>query len=308
MTRSAIGRILCPVDVARPSSSAVRCAFVLADWFGATIDALHVADASRLLAPDDTHVGWAARGMLERIVGHSASGVRVRLEATRGTTFGVILDRATSHRSDLIVLGASARPRPSFRSASGLADELAAETECPVLTVPEDFGDSFGKRILLPVDFSEATDAAVHWASVFATRFDAQVDVVHALGRPSFEPAGLLARSSCFGRIAGAVRRLQNIERRLRDAGVRATSNVLVEAPPLQAILELGERGPYDLVVVGVHERNPVSSRPGTGMVATLRRKSRIPLLSVLKARPTLIFLGSRTESTSSHRLLEIAS
>ena len=45
------------------------------------------------------------------------------------------------------------------------------------------------KRIVVPVDFSEASDAALEYAIGLASRLDARIDLLHAYGRGGLEQA-----------------------------------------------------------------------------------------------------------------------
>lgn len=115
------------------------------------------------------------------------------------------------------------------------------------------------KKILVPVDFSDGSQAALDRALALAECCDAHVEVMHAWELPEF---------TSFGKVALAVRdedgrRLEEVmpseaDRAMdaflkpyRQRATRAIAQRIVEGNPAKAIVKLAEREGFDLIVMG---------------------------------------------------------
>lgn len=276
-----IQRILCAVEMRLDDINVLACACALARPFGARVDTLLVRDghgpptttnsaAERSREPDS---GREAELLFAELLASTPGG-----RAPAATLGGprAILERSEACASDLIVLGL---PRPSALHGATLTDALSRRAACPILTVPlaaRTFGIS---RILLPVDFSPATKRAVEWAGTLAQRFSATVHVLHAVGSSALREGPTRRGEPIRTTLARARGRLEEIEHDLRARTVWCESS-LVERGTTHAILAGRERLESDLIVMGMHggggERVEAS-----GMVATIRARSPVPLLSM---------------------------
>jgi nucleotide-binding universal stress UspA family protein len=270
-------RVLCPVDLRHPSHGAVAFAALLAEKFESVLDAVYVAQGhdshtTRLFAP---RVHEAERSMathnlteeLTTLMSAGAAGVPSTAEVRWGRPLRSVLAEATRRRSSLIVVGAPSQSS-SWRCTAHFPDALASEAPCPVLTVPD--GDSLWKpsRILLGVDLSEATDVAVEWTAMLASRFDASVEVLHA------EHA-----------LVGAPGELGRIESRFGRSGVRATMRAARGTSVLADVVGRDAGDSFELLVIGM-ELGGVGHLDAP-FVERLRQVVRRPVLSIVaKAEP----------------------
>src|ERR1041384_7548139 len=118
------------------------------------------------------------------------------------------------------------------------------------------------ERILVGVDYSSCSRAALRFALDLAERLAARLDVVHVWDRPSYvsdvvltgtEPASL---RSLIGTIEHNAR--QDLAHFLRSCGVpkeRALPGRLIGGAPAFALLRALKDGQHDAVVVGTHGR-----------------------------------------------------
>jgi nucleotide-binding universal stress UspA family protein len=61
------------------------------------------------------------------------------------------------------------------------ADKIISRSYCPVLTIHKDYPLNEIKKIIIPVDISQATKKKLLWATYFAKKFKAKITIVSAL-------------------------------------------------------------------------------------------------------------------------------
>jgi nucleotide-binding universal stress UspA family protein len=265
-------RLLCPVDLREPSRAALACAAMFAEEFASVLDAVYVPEgydphSNRLFAPR-THAvqklmtAHNLKAELSSLLGTRSPAVPSTVEVRWGRVLRVILEEARQRQSNMIIVGAPDQ-RSSWRCTTRLADALATEAPCPVLTVPDQELSRKPSRILLAVDLSEATDYAVEWTALLASRFDASVEVVHP-------ERGL----------GGSPKELQKIEGRFERAGVLATMRAARGASVLADVVGRRASGTFQLVVVGLERRG--ARWLDASFVERLRGRANMPVLSVV--------------------------
>lgn len=135
------------------------------------------------------------------------------------------------------------------------------------------------RRILVPIDFSSASEAALEYASFLAAEYGAAVDVLHAW-KPRRSGTSTLAQFA----VSHAGHRMQELLSSLEAQGIVQVRGRLEKGPPAEAILDAAERDEYDLIIVGTH----CSARFHhllTGSVAEkIVRGARCPVLTVRAA------------------------
>jgi nucleotide-binding universal stress UspA family protein len=143
------------------------------------------------------------------------------------------------------------------------------------------------RRILVPVDFSTSSRAALRYAVALAERFDARVDVLHVwspLPELSWEP---LAPSVFLSPHANELHRAEETHalHELVEEAQRTTLAPVTgrceTGDPRRVIVELAGGEPYDLVVLGVAGRSGITQRLLGGLTEKLLRRARVPILTV---------------------------
>jgi nucleotide-binding universal stress UspA family protein len=287
---ASIRRILCPLDLERSAASVLHCAASLATTFGATLEALHVRSSAKhapwTMFQSPTQVvealmaAHAAEQQLSDIVAGANANVRVSKKVLDGTTTATILAEVESADADLLVVGTSAPTAWWQKRSTG--SEVSSKARCAVLTVPMNAPATFARRILLPVDFSAATEVALEWTILLARSFGSHVDVLHALPAEAAGPHAAVS-SLKRPRLTRALTRLATTVARLREAGVSDTTSVVVEGDTLDAILARNDSESSSLIVMGSHAVTPAlrDSDTATGTIAWVRASLTVPVLSV---------------------------
>lgn len=252
-------RILCAVDVEQPSTSALGLAGLIAERFGASLEALYVGPSS-------------SEQQLSRLVGHLDPALGGTVRVSSGAPANAILERASGRGCDLIVLGSRERSDLGWQFRDDVVRDVSALASCATLSVHERDSQAAIERILVPVDFGVATSNMVDWASAFALRFGAEVELLHVVSRERDAPR------------VGDRAALGALEARVAALGVKVGSQVVVAGNAATGIESYNDRGEFDLIVMGLGSAPTSPTRLTRGVIASLRNRMSVPLLSVRAA------------------------
>ena len=150
-------------------------------------------------------------------------------------------------------------------------------------------------RILVPVDFSPASEAALDYAIVLAKRAGASVDLLHVWDPPldiveAGSGVGALESLSTFSATSRGTKMREYLSR-LEGEGIPAHGRLEV-GDPSRAITKCSH-GDYGLIVIGAHEASGRSWRSmALHVVERVVRGASCPVLA---------FHGGRAISASAH-------
>jgi nucleotide-binding universal stress UspA family protein len=139
------------------------------------------------------------------------------------------------------------------------------------------------KRILVAVDFGEASSHALDWALDLASRIGAEVTVMHAYEPPvyGFPEGALVVTADVATRLAsGAQAALSSLVQARSRAGVPLRS-VLKQGVPWEEINAAAEEIQADMVVVGTHGRKGLSRMFLGSIAERVVRTSSRPVVTV---------------------------
>ena len=144
------------------------------------------------------------------------------------------------------------------------------------------------KDIVVAVDFSECSDAAIERARLLAEQFGARVHLLHVVDEPFHDMWANYAPGSDFMAVvadleADATRRLD----RIAQNRLRSTLHVVATAwgDPCAKILEYAGRLNADLIVCGTHGRTGWDHVMMGSVAERLVRLAPCPVLTVHAAR-----------------------
>ena len=144
-------------------------------------------------------------------------------------------------------------------------------------------------RILVPIDFSAPSEAALTYGRKLADQFDAALHLLHIAENPFLRAASADRRA----REEAPARWLQD---RLTDADRRrgAVASVEQSDEPASEILRYAKSNDIDLIVMGTHGRTGLV-RAALGSVAeTVVRAASCPVLTVHSTEPATITADSQ--------------
>lgn len=137
-------RILVPTDGSDPASAATEHALAVAERFGATVDALYVADVDGI-AHEAPGLGLEALRDALRTEGETATtavveraeerGVDVTNSVVEGVAEDAIVDYASDEGVDLIVMGTHGRRGLDRYLVGSVTERVVRRTEVPTLVV-----------------------------------------------------------------------------------------------------------------------------------------------------------------------------
>lgn len=144
------------------------------------------------------------------------------------------------------------------------------------------------ERILVPVDYSSCSAAALTFAVELADRLGATLDVVHVWDRPSYVSEAMLVRTDATSGKSLIAMIQENAERDLREflANVplpegRSVKGRLISGDPASALLSELKQGQHELAVVGTHGRTGLAHVLLGSVAEKLVRLSPVPVLTV---------------------------
>lgn len=144
------------------------------------------------------------------------------------------------------------------------------------------------ERILVPVDYSQCSRAALRFAIDLARRFGASLDVVHVWDRPSYVGDAILAHTEPRSGKSLIFLIQENAQRDFDeflaqapiDPDVRHEQRLL-SGDPASALLHELKQGRHDAVVVGTHGRTGLSHALLGSVAEKLARLSPVPVVTV---------------------------
>jgi nucleotide-binding universal stress UspA family protein len=293
-----LGRILCPIDFSDGARHALEHATVIAGFYRSRIDALHVVTPLMLTASGVTSAGEELRELdrLRRLTSEecaaaTSKGISTDALVDIGQPGPVIVERAATLPADLIVMGTHGISGFQRLVLGSVTEHVLRKAACPVLTVRARAHVTARvpyMRVLCAVDFSDASMNAARWASSLAQESGAALVFVHVLEWPWEEPppptitgveqAGALAEFRRYSEEA-AKRRLESLVPDSIPAS-RVTARVENGKPHVQ-IVRVAEEEQADVIVIGVHGRNPVDMALFGSTTNQVVRRAPCPVLTL---------------------------
>lgn len=139
-------------------------------------------------------------------------------------------------------------------------------------------------NILVPIDFSRFSDAALDYAASLARAKDANLHIVHVK-----EPFHIYDADTRFGDVV-PYSDLDTLKHALEKVqpqdGNVACKHWLITGEPIKGILELAAQENVDLIVMGSHGRRGVMRMLMGSVAEGVLRKAKCPVLTVKHHRP----------------------
>jgi nucleotide-binding universal stress UspA family protein len=160
------------------------------------------------------------------------------------------------------------------------------------------------RHILCPVDFSDASRAALHWASRFSKEVAARLSVLHVLDTALLNVGNLVAAPDILAELRRrAEEAFASLKREpeLAGAGFR-----IAEGSPADAIVEASNKEGVELLVMGTHGVSGFQKFFLGSVTERVLHRARVPLLTISPAveeRRTLNH-GNHEESRGPKKIL----
>ena len=148
-------------------------------------------------------------------------------------------------------------------------------------------------RLLVPVDFSRTSFAALELALELKSRFDASLEVLHVLEPPPIRgPDALFAAGAApltdveSHTLRTAKKEMSELVERLHERGFRDVRGTVERGTPADVIVDMTGRRGFDLVVMGTEGRTGISRLLGASVAGKVVRRSPVPVLTVRHRDP----------------------
>ena len=294
MTSCRLRRILCPVDASEPSAEAARQAIAFARWSGAHITALHVDALINLANPELLSRVVEQQREWMRLQFRAALDARINVDlvASTGAPAQEIIAHAAELPADLIVIGTHGLGGFRHLVLGSVAEKVLRCAPCPVLTVPPRSVATARlpfEHVLCAIDFSDCSLAALEFAMTTALGSGASLTLAHVLEWPWEEPPppnfDELPKAEATALRVYRQRREQDALARLHalaPEGLHDRCHVRVShGRSYVEILRLAGEERADLIVLGVHGRNPVDLALFGSTTNQIVRRATCPVLTL---------------------------
>lgn len=297
-----IERILCPVDFTAFSRQALEHAAAVATWYDAQVEVLHVR-------PDDPQIDLAGgfpspaqpgQARLEEFVRPlRMAGIRAETRIEVGDPVWSICRRLEEWRADLVVMATHGGGGFDPVLLGAISERVLRTARCPVLLVPPGAQEVtgtpplFARTILCPIDFSDASVAALEYALALARESDGQVTLFHVIeGLEEDWPGAQASEAQAHDAAIAACRddRASRARQRLgtlipadADDWCRPGAQIAF-GKPYREILRVAADTGADLIVMGVVGREADHLRRFGSMTHHVAQESTCPVLTIRPA------------------------
>ncbi|WP_103026945.1 universal stress protein [Salinibacter altiplanensis] len=299
-----IQRVLFPTDFSDGSKRAFPQAAYLADWHDADLHILNVTGQhyhdheearANFPVPVDALTEWLQHPE-KSITGanwpdlETLSITQEQVESAEPAE--QIVAYAEDKAVDLVVMGTHGRRGVDRMLFGSVAEEVVRKAPCPTLTVRNNADRAPSKavrRVLAPIDFSDASKVAVQHAKEIALTYGAEVDLLHVVEEPVYP--------SAYGYEAAAfptAEVLENVEAQLADLAREKIGyeHVMIEArtgEPSREILDYIDNNEVDLTVIATHGRTGLDRMLMGSVAERVLRQSPTPVFVAKPDRASLV-------------------
>jgi len=299
-----IDHVLFPTDFSDGAKRAFPQAAFLAAWHDATLHILNVTGRHRhdydeakrrFPVPPDTLDDWLRRPAQD-VAGtewpdlSALSLEQVQVESA--TPADAILTYADENAIDLVVMGTHGRRGVDRMLFGSVTEKVVRRASCPVLTVRADTDVAPGqavRRVLVPIDFSDASGPALDHAREIALTYGAEIDLLHVVEEPAY-PAAYGPDIDPFP--------TQDVLDRVEDQlATMARNDIGIEHVQVAAraghgpstILDYGEEREADLIVIATHGRTGLDRALLGSVAERVLRQSPVPVFVVKPERTSMV-------------------
>jgi nucleotide-binding universal stress UspA family protein len=300
-----IDHVLFPTDFSDGARRAFPQAAFLADWHDATLHILNVTgrhrhdyQAAKDQFPIPPHTLSAWMGRSPQDASGPAEGpdlsalpiVQEQIESARPAE--TILAYADDNDIDLVVMGTHGRRGVDRMLFGSVTEEVVRKVACPALTVRADAEAAPGqavRRLLVPIDFSDASGVAIDHAKEIALTYGAEIDLLHVVDEPTF-PAAYgddLARFPTEEVLDRVETQLATMAR--NDIGYEHVQVAARTGSPAGVILDYIDEKDIDFVVIASHGRTGLDRMLLGSITERVLRRSPTPVFVVKPTQKSLV-------------------
>ncbi|MCF6333536.1 MAG: universal stress protein [Draconibacterium sp.] len=165
------------------------------------------------------------------------------------------------------------KSKSSFKGALhwNKIDKFISQSHCPVLAVNKDFPVREIKKIVIPIDISQSMKKRLLWATLFAKKFGAKIQIVSALNINIDEKKSL------------AFKNAEKIKHLFWDQGIECEVKILKvhKQKKYKAILKCLKEEKPELVIIRTHQESIFSGNKIGKFVSKIVHGCNMPVFTV---------------------------
>ncbi len=294
--------LLVPIDGSDASANAIEYAFQMGSTTGASITFCHSVDPSAVQCSPYDLGGMGV--MIEEIEQVSTSllaaakakadarGIAASTLELRGPAIAAIVDAANQRGVSAIVMGTAGRSGASRWFLGSVTEGVLRSSDRPVFTISRwqpvaAKQPSYFKRIVVAVDQSEASNAAIEFALRLADPPHTTVELVHILHAPAMratvEPNGK-GQQRLIRECAQAEELLQTCSERFGERNIHV-DRTMKDGDPAAEIVAIASHQRADLITIGTHGRRGLQRLVLGSVAEHVVRGASVPVAVVPLAR-----------------------
>ena len=293
-----INRILFPTDGSDAAATAFLQAAALAEWHDAELHIFNVTDdrdEADLSVPvsDRTLTDWLGAvpsGMnAPNLQALSLTQKQVEADAPAERILAYVEDQDI----DLIVMGTHGRRGLSRVLLGSVTEAVVRRAPCPVFVVRSDeeavSSQHAVRRILVPIDFSDASHEAIRHATEIAQTYGAEIHLLHVVEEVVYP--------SAYG-MGDAYFPTQNVIKKVEETLAEMArdeigyEHIMIAAvvgyAPL-SIIDYAEENEVDLIVIATHGRSGFERMLLGSVAERVIRQAPVPVFIVKPERKSLV-------------------
>lgn len=146
------------------------------------------------------------------------------------------------------------------------------------------------RKILVPVDYSVCSRAALDHAAVLAKSFGATIDLLYVWEAPAFVApeamVGAAGTTQTLAQLASdqAETAMREFAERARADGIEISETRVEQGDPARTIVEIADKQGYDLIAMGTHGRSGFAHLLLGSVAEKVVRRATRPVLTVRTA------------------------
>ena len=277
--------ILHPTDFSESASHALRLAVHLAAsheaklliFHATTLHGEHLEAESGML---ETYA-QTARELIEKALPGSASRIAVS-EGRTVLPFDGIMEAATAHTPDLIIIGTHGHSRFSRLLMGSTAEKVLRHSACSVLTVRAGTpipADGQFRKILVPVDFSDSAGCGLDGARAIRSDDESTLYLVHVIDPAP--PMYLAGNVSSYFELDPDLRNRIETNLRTWSGDIPGSQIVITEGNPALEVARLSEELGVDLIAMATKGLTGVEHLLVGSVTERVSRFAPVPVLAM---------------------------
>jgi len=266
-----IKKLLIPVDLSENSLLALEHGTFMAKLYKADVILTHVVVKSGVFGKKENTLDPETEKRLHMLADdiRIKNGCKVDISIKYGKISKKVVEAATEHGADVIVLGTHGVSGVEEFFMGSNAFRVITEAECPVLSVQTHSQKIGFTNILCPIDNSAPSRQKLSYAAELAKHYNSKI---HLLGILTVEENALTAK---FNKI------FDQMEEYLTKRDIKFTSELVYGENIATTTLKYGEKINADLIVIMTEQEDNLTGIFLGPYAQQVVNHSKIPVMSI---------------------------